>query len=338
VDPDDWVAPDFYERLYEKAVSSRCDIIKGKTIGLSWPNGERVLRWEYINDRMRMNLAKHLPLYCVGGLDHFSALYRATLFSDGDVRYGSARKGEDMTFLLRVFHKTDSIAFEDTAIYYYRVERENSATQSYSSQRIDYELDTLAEQIAFFEGREMDAYAYAYLARRIQMVVNSYCGFAALSGSKRSMDAAFVHKLMPIVRGIPDYERMAAFTQELHALLTYGYPIPTRPHDAERFGYDHIVRWTDLLVEIPSARKNSTGAFVTAIFKTVFENRNGQRPNLHNRAFHALVRAQLSRLGLYYTIWVFVCIPFVFAALAAKILVARIRIMFFGRSLRSEKR
>ena len=120
VDPDDWIAPDFYARLYAKAESSQCDIIKGRTIGLSGSNGVKDPWWENMNRRMREKLSRNVPLFCAGCYDHFSALYSAALFSNGSVRYGLARKSEDLTFLLKASFHTDSIAFEDGAVYYYR--------------------------------------------------------------------------------------------------------------------------------------------------------------------------------------------------------------------------
>ena len=335
VDPDDWIAPDFYARLYAKAESSQCDIIKGRTIGLSGSNGVKDPWWENMNRRMREKLSRNVPLFCAGCYDHFSALYSAALFSNGSVRYGLARKSEDLTFLLKASFHTDSIAFEDGAVYYYRISREMSATQVFSAKRIGYEMESLAEKIDFLLGKEWNDYSYQYIARRTQVIVDNYCAFACLSMAPKSADEAFAQEILPIIRRVPEYEKLSAFSKELYALLKHGFPIPARCKDTERFHFDRIVRWTDFLISTPSEREQCTGVFITAILQTAVDRANGQRRNLRNKAFYTMLRKQLNRLDRGYRSVVISYIPFAFVRFAFQAMADRFAAMYGGRKQRN---
>jgi glycosyltransferase involved in cell wall biosynthesis len=74
IDPDDYVADDFYELLYEKAAVEKTDIVKGR-ICYTLEDGTVIPR-RNMNESIRNGLEKGRPLYAVFCYEHHSAIYK----------------------------------------------------------------------------------------------------------------------------------------------------------------------------------------------------------------------------------------------------------------------
>ena len=119
VDPDDHAAPNFLEILYNTAVAEDADIAKGSCVFLN-DDGSRVERAFSLNKRIRKGLSEYRPLFEVLTAEHWSCLYKRTLFDNGEVRYGTTRRDQDTTFLLKAAAFAKHITICDEAVYYYQ--------------------------------------------------------------------------------------------------------------------------------------------------------------------------------------------------------------------------
>ena len=177
LDPDDYVAFDFYERLYRKAVGEggeRHDIVKGCRRKESVDGDIIEDAPNLLNEKIRKGQKEGQPLYCCFSYEHTTALYSRHLFDNADVRYSTARKSEDVTFLFKVCNKTNDIVFDDDAIYSY-VQRSGSATKIVA---YEYHLDGIKEMGEIIkwirDKRKMNRYDYQYLSYKFSARLRAY--------------------------------------------------------------------------------------------------------------------------------------------------------------------
>lgn len=294
VDPDDWIAPDFYALLYRKARETGCDIAKSKTVAIDERTGDPVPWWSTLNGSIEKMLRHGSPFYLTPFFDHFSAIYKRELFADGTVRYGSTRNGEDTTFLLRVCCKTDSIQFENRAVYYYRENRSGSLMGVLSSRRLQTELDSLREKISFLCTQELDDYCYVYFLRRIQQCVNHYCSAAEKAPELLAHEQEYAARLLEIVRTIPNYQQMGERYTEMRILLEQQFFIPLRWKD------NHIVRikrWTRFFASVPHAERAYAYAFALALLHSVQAYFTDKKSSVHKINYWKFVASQLGQLS-----------------------------------------
>ena len=162
VDPDDYIAPDFYLLLYAAATQGGGhDIAKGRCRWVDAESGEIGAAVNAQNDRIRRGLLMRKPLYWLLTYEHWTCLWRRSLFDDPEVRYGTSVTNQDTTFQLRACYQTNDIVFENDAIYYY-VQLRNSATHQSAVKRAYGDLDALGEKFDFLLSKGFDKHAAKY--------------------------------------------------------------------------------------------------------------------------------------------------------------------------------
>ena len=171
IDPDDWMAPDFYELLYAKAAETSADIVKGTRIKIDEESFEEVLPRSTLNEKIKVSLGADKPLYVGLYFEHQTIIFKRDLL-DANTRYGASGNACDTTFLLRLCSKTESFAMEEGAIYYY-FQRHGAATTEYTLKRSENELISFTEQIDFFY-QAGHSYKNAY-----DYCKNNYCTYAS---------------------------------------------------------------------------------------------------------------------------------------------------------------
>ena len=221
VDPDDYLADNFLELLYNKAVSSGADIIKGDR-ALVNENGDLIpdTRTASLNDLIRRGLTQKKPLCTLFGYDHWTAIYRREWLMSSCARYGASRNAQDVTFLLQATYNTDRIAFDDTALYYY-VARTGSRVRDFSARRLGYELDAIKEQLSFLTARGVEEeIASVYLAGKLYYLLRLQASCAL---KPELLDAAndFLRELRSIMLKLPYAYRIAARDRLLGIFLIY---------------------------------------------------------------------------------------------------------------------
>ena len=173
IDPDDYIAPDFYERLYAAAASAGADIAKGFCVYRK-EDGTDVERIILQNERIRKALSERKPLFTAFTYEHFSAIYSRKLFESGDVWYGVTRRDQDTIFLLRICSKTERIVLCDDAKYFYML-RNNSTVHKSSADGLEDVTLSFEALADFFSGSSAaDEHACTYISIILRQRLSLY--------------------------------------------------------------------------------------------------------------------------------------------------------------------
>lgn len=131
VESDDWIEPQMYEKLYEKAVKYDVDVVKslftevcdGKPKKLMNKFGASRLVHQRIDDVSRM------PLFAGKHPSHWSAIYRKLFIVENDIRFHTSpgAASQDIGFNWQVFEKMKSLYVLPMSFYNYRLDNPNSS-------------------------------------------------------------------------------------------------------------------------------------------------------------------------------------------------------------------
>ena len=156
VDPDDYVAPDFYELLWSKAEAEGFpDIVKGTLYVIREGAASAPERRDH-NDRIRARMSGGAPLWFAFRVGHQTAVYRRSFIVENGVLYGTSFRGQDVTFLLRVCVVASSLAIEDEARYYLKA-RNGSMTRHFRTEMLEDHLLFIEERIDVLISHDLDS-------------------------------------------------------------------------------------------------------------------------------------------------------------------------------------
>ncbi len=147
VDSDDYLSPEFLERLYKACVETDSDM--------------SVCRWEYVkgeaipergSGEIKIFTGRQMlgNLYIPDGayfVVAWNKLYRRELFES--IRYPLGRIHEDEATTYRIYHQVRRAAYVDASLYGYFV-TPSSITRGFNPRRLDW-VKAGAERIDFFE-------------------------------------------------------------------------------------------------------------------------------------------------------------------------------------------
>ena len=225
IDPDDYIAADFYELLYAAAASAGADIAKGVCVPRK-EDGTDVERPFLLNEQIRKLLSERKPLYTAFTYEHWSAIYSRKLFEYGDVWYGDTRHGEDALFLLRICSKTERIAICDDAEYFYML-RNNSIVHKISTdglEDITLSFEALAD---FFSGASAaDEYAVIYISEKLEYRLSQYYFIFRKDPNLKKVYADCLERVRTSVRRLPFSGMIRNRSFSAMALLDYGICLP----------------------------------------------------------------------------------------------------------------
>ena len=147
VDSDDYLAPDFLEKLYQACVETGSDMsvcrweyVKGEAIPEKG-NGETKV---FSGREMQANLYIPDGAYFVVA---WNKLYRRELFAK--IRYPLGRIHEDEATTYRIYDEVKQAAYVDASLYGYFV-APSSITRGFNPRRLDW-VTAVAERIDFYE-------------------------------------------------------------------------------------------------------------------------------------------------------------------------------------------
>lgn len=151
VDADDTIAPDFLELLYNKAVETGAEIVKGlcaKVYKDSSTGDRKIYNIRSLNAIIRWFSKSDIRNSFCFSYQHWSAIYKRSFIIENNLRYGESRVSQDTTFLMRIAAHLRSIETVDEAVYYYWY-RSSSTIHTFDSARFSALLDSLEEQVDF---------------------------------------------------------------------------------------------------------------------------------------------------------------------------------------------
>ena len=165
VDSDDFVDLDFYERLYNKAIETNADVVKGAMACLK--NGRPDVESEAgydINKLVRENKAYFFHSFT-------TAIYSSDLLKKNKLYFPLYRMFEDPYFSILVAIYTKKIYVLDEPKYYY-VSNEQSATKSLDAQDICDITKSIEKIFSLLEEHHVDdrtkTIIYAFLIKQLQ--------------------------------------------------------------------------------------------------------------------------------------------------------------------------
>ncbi len=118
VDSDDWIDPDYYEKLYQAAITENADIAKTEAIIVE--RDQQLIPQKTQNQAIRAGLNAGKPLYDLFRYEHWTAIYRRDMLIQYHIRYPDIRNAQDDVFLLYCTWHCRKIALISDTYYYYR--------------------------------------------------------------------------------------------------------------------------------------------------------------------------------------------------------------------------
>ena len=302
VDADDYVNIVFLERLYTKAIDDKLDIVKGKIVHEK-ENGT-IADYPELNETIRKGLDLDKPLYCLFRFQHQSAIFKRNFLVKYGIYYGTSRRAQDITFLLKACHKAGSFGFEETAEYHY-CERGHSLVHDTCPYTFEMRIHALKEQMDYIVGcMTNEEYVSEYLAGRIihnLMLCNHY--------RKRPEYGDFVRSLRNQVLRFPQLEKLKRESFVVRVLCDYGialsmqpFKLPWERESLKAEDYVGTVReWVDFVIEHPDCM-NDAETDLYRLFREAFMLCKKEN---HSRKIRWSLAAQARRLPLRQRILVF---------------------------------
>ena len=251
VDPDDYISPDFYELLYSFVTADGGhDIAKGSCIQVGDSN-DNALPQSGLNERIAACLNDKQPLYTIFTYEHWSAIYRKTLFADKTIRYSSSLYGEDVTFLLRCCYQTNDIVMDDRANYYY-VARSDSATLANPSSKAFYQLDGFEEQLAFLAQKGVSVPEDSYTCRRCNGCLTASYLIHKEHPDFNSELSTYLQRFCGIIRSFNGDGALLDKSVATRAVLEYGRLLPAPSLIPQKHLLEGLQDWVEFLAVIPS--------------------------------------------------------------------------------------
>ena len=257
VDPDDRIDPKFCEKLYKKASEEKLDIAKGRIV-YEFEDGCPSRQFGP-NDRIREGLREHKPLYTLFTYQHQSAIFRLASIREYGITYGTTRRSEDTTFLLRACHRLTSIGIDERAEYF-MIEHHGSLTHDLSPETLEWNIDGLREKLDYIAANMSDEPNVGqYTMLRLCYACRLYDRVAALHGSEKVKK--YTAALRELALRAPHIEKIKQDSVTIRALCDYSrilpntlFKLPWEENDPQEF-VRVLELWLDFLDEHPECKK-----------------------------------------------------------------------------------
>ena len=260
IDADDYLNPVFLERLYTKAITDKLDIVKGKIV-YEKEDGTIADHLE-LNETIRKGIDLGKPLYRLFSYQHQSAIYRRGFIKMHNIYYGTSRRGQDDTFLLKVCHKAESFDFEETAEYHF-CERNNSLMHDMHPHTFERRLHAFREQMDYILECMTDEESISrYVTSRV--IYNlMLCTYYRQRPECRDAAEDFIRGLRNQVLRFLQLEKLKRASFVVRVLCDYGVALAQQPFklpwESRKAGdYVGTVReWVDFVIEHPDCMNDA---------------------------------------------------------------------------------
>ena len=250
VDADDYVDSCFLERLFAKAIASQLDIVKGRICYVK-EDGTQANRPE-LNDEIRKGGQLGKPLFCLFRYQHQSALYRRTFLLDNAIRYGTSRRAQDTTFLLKACHKAKRFDIEETVKYCF-CERNDSLMHDTNPHTLERLFHGFQEQMDYMVDNMADEDdASQYVAGQVHYNLR-LCNFLRQKQVCKETCDGFIVGLREQLFRFPQLEKLKNESFIVRAMCDYGvalayqpFKLPWESHQVEKY-VETIREWVDFI-------------------------------------------------------------------------------------------
>ena len=226
VDADDYVDAAFLELLFTKAIADQLDIVKGKHCYIK-EDGTNACHPE-LNNRIRECIQLGKPLFCLFYYQHQSALFRRAFLLDSAIRYGTSRRAQDATFLLKACHRAERFGFEESAEYFF-CERNGSLMHDTNPHTLERFLHAFQEQMDYVvEYMANEDYASKYVTDRVQYNL-SLCNYLGKNQKCGDTVNRFTTGLREQLFRFPQLEKLKSGSFIVHVLCDYGIALSHQP-------------------------------------------------------------------------------------------------------------
>ena len=134
VEPDDWVEPDMFSKLFSIAEQTGADIVKGVYVGETEKTSRADTRF---NSREEGEVSKpeDFPGYLVGAPSIWAAIYSKEMLDAHQIRFSETPGAsfQDFGFFIRTWAAAKSIATTNAPVYHYREDNPDSSIRKLDS-------------------------------------------------------------------------------------------------------------------------------------------------------------------------------------------------------------
>lgn len=160
-DSDDWVEPDMYETLYEKAISNNADIVWCDfMVHQMVHNQERMFYTsQEVEDISKQVIIKHLLTAKLLGYT-WNKLVKKSLYTDNQVHYleGTSR-WEDLNVIIQLYYHANRISYVNRALYHYNQSNPHSLVRHLNINQASDDQVLNADAIINFLKKEADYFS-----------------------------------------------------------------------------------------------------------------------------------------------------------------------------------
>ena len=144
IDSDDWIDLDFYEKLYNKAIKTKADIIKGAN--LQGYYNDKYINYPDLNSKIPKNKYEFNKQYT-------SAIYKLEFLEKNSIKFPTDLIfHEDPYFILLAIYYSKNIVIENTAQYHVLI-RDNSLSRNIKVKQIKDFILYVEKIMNFFKSK-----------------------------------------------------------------------------------------------------------------------------------------------------------------------------------------
>lgn len=264
VDADDYVSPNFLEVLYTKAKSEGLDIVKGRNV-YELEDGTEASHAD-LNELIRKGLQEGKSLFRLFTYQHQSAIYRRLLLEKYGIRYGTSRKAQDTTFLLKVCHRAKTFNIEESAEHYH-CERSGSVMHNMRPHILKAQLHAFSEQMDYIaENMLGEKDLVYYVAGQVSMNLRFVAHYRKNRNCADSMPP-FVHGVRSQLLRLPvaDVDKLKGEKFVIKVLCDYEVALAEIPFKLPwgKFRVEDYMEtlndWMDFITSHPSYVRDAEG-------------------------------------------------------------------------------
>lgn len=223
VDPDDWIDDNFYEVLYNRAVSGNYDIVKGDRISVKYrENGEIRYNPSPVNGRIKAGLTRNEPLFRYFTSEHQTAIFNCDMIQKNKIYNGSASHSENSVFLLGASYYAKRFCIESDVAYYY-YQREDSSVHVFNMKKFSGEITSFKEQMEFIDkNMEYSENVICFLGKKVGFLLRRYNELNKSDDPElRAYRKEFLTEIANELDKVPNNKRLYRYGHKLKYLVDH---------------------------------------------------------------------------------------------------------------------